>query len=252
MSDKNEFDDFLDAAGLGENIAPVVVAAKDATATIAAKVEAKVEELDSLPNVIGEGYPPDYLKAVERIKIRYAQLPKLNYNDIYQEVAELSVRSSPTPTLQVLNDEIQKVQAAKDRLAEILISVIQCYNFKKRAVDILKDSWGKFSEEKNAEGRKGDATFRLSDFLTDFADTEALSKTCDHILRNLDSLHDSLSRRITIWQLTIKLRDIGRGGMPDHDFDRSCSDNGTDLFKDNDEKEVDNEEGGGLPKLRGF
>ena len=266
MTEQNPFDDFLndmEEKSVTSSIVPenkiekvAEPIASTTTTTTSTKVETKVEEVDSLPRMIGEGYPPEYMKAVERIKMRYALLPKLNYNDIYQELAELSIKTSPAPTLQILSDEIQKVQAAKDRLAEILIGVIQSYNFKKRAVDILKDSWGKFSEEKNAEGRKGDATFRLSDFLTDFADTEALSKTCDHILRNLDSLHDSMSRRITIWQLTIKLRDIGRGGSPDHDFGNICSDNGSDLFKDNEEKDKENEsgeeDGSGLPKLRSF
>lgn len=267
MTESNPFDDFLGKmeenisgapieqnSNVASNVASDVITntVKSAEKTIPFIAEVKEKEDDSLPDLVGDNYPEAYVKMVNRIKAQYAFYPKLDYDKIYAEVTELSIKSSPTPTLQVLNDELHRVQSAKDRLSEILIDVIKCYNFKKRAVDILKDSWGKFTDEKNTEGRKGDATFRLSDFLADFAETEALSKTCDHILKNLDSLHDSLSRRITIWQLIIKLRDIGRGGMPDHDYDRSTGgDTDINLFKDDENK--DNEEGGNSgPKLKDF
>jgi len=179
------------------------------------------ESIEEIPILRGEDYPQDYIKMVERIKAQYTLLPSLNYDALYKELAELSIKSAPTPTLQVLNDELHKVQSAKDRLSEILVEVIKCYNFKNRAVDILKDSWGKFTSEKNTESRKGDATFRLSDFIADFAIVEALFKACNHVFKNLDSLHDNLSRRITICQLLLKLRDMGRGALPDFDFDKS-------------------------------
>jgi hypothetical protein len=204
---------------------------------------------DDVPSLIGAGYPPEYIEIIERVKKQYRFLPKLNYDNLYKELAELSIKCSPTPTLQTLNDELYKVQAAKDRLSDILMTVIQNYNFKKRVVDVIKDSWGKFTEEKNVEGRKGDATFRLSNFLLDFAETEALSKACDHIFKNLDSIHESLSRRITIWQLIMKLQDVGRGAMPNIDFDRPIKSNNVDLFGENAEE---NSKDGGENKPKGY
>jgi hypothetical protein len=190
------------------------------------------KEGKTIPALIGTDYPDEYKKMVERIQFQYYVLPTLDYEAIYNEMSILSVKSAPTPTLQVLSDELHRVQSAKDRLSEMLIDIIKCYNFKKRAVDILKDAWGKFSSEKNTESRKGDATFRISEFLTDFAETEALAKSCDHVFKNLDSLHDNLSRRITVWQLIIKLRDVGRGALPDFDFDKVSL--GGDIFSGND------------------
>jgi len=208
----------------------------------------QAETTDSSPDLMGTDFPAEYIKMVDMAKAQYRLLPSLNYDAIYREIAELSVKSSPTPTLEVLNDELYKVQAAKDRLAEILIDVIKCYNWKKRIVDVLKDAWGKFTLEKNTEGRKGDATFRLSHFLTDFARTEALTKTCDHIFKNLDALQDNLSRRITIWQLILKVRE-GRMSLPDYDFGKDADSAKTDgLFDDKNEKE--DEEGG--VQLRDF
>lgn len=173
---------------------------------------------NGIPQMRGMDCPDQFKRLVERVQIQYAMLPNIEYDEICRELADLSIKATPTPTLQVLNDEIEKVQSAKDRLAEIFIDVYQAYNFKKRTVDVLKDSWGKFTQEKNAESRKGDSAFRLSNFIMDLASLEALVKACTHVLKNLDSLHDSLSRRITVYQLTMKLRDLGRTALPDYDF----------------------------------
>jgi len=176
-----------------------------------------VRELETdLPELCGDGYSEDFIKMVERVKAAYRMLPVLQYSLLYRELADLSVTSSPTPTLQVLNDEIQRVQRAKDRLSEIMIKVLECHNIKKRLVDTLITAWGKFTVEKNAEARKGDGEFRLSNFTIDLAKAESLLKVCNHILKNLDSLHDSLSRRITINQLLLKMNDMGRGSLPDY------------------------------------
>jgi len=204
-----------------------------------------VNSSDVIPELMGTEYPEPYVKMVLKIRKQYENLPTLDYDAIYREITDLSVKSCPTPNLAILNDELHRVQAAKDRLSEIFIDVIKCYNYKKRAVDILKDAWGKFTSEKNAEGRKGDASFRLSSFLSDFAETEALSKACDHILRNLDSLNDNLSRRITIWQLMAKLQDIGRGAMPHLDFDRATGEMDSNLFEHDEKRDEKNSEEGG-------
>lgn len=173
---------------------------------------------NTIPTIRGENTPKEYLDIVERISVQYALLPYMNYDDVCKELSDLSIKSCATPSLHDINDELQKVQASKDRLSEIFIQLVRCHNFKKRAVDILTDAWGKFTEEKNAEGRKGDAAFRLSNFSIDLAQTEGLLRACTHVLKNLDSLSDNLSRRITIFQLISKNQDFGRSGLPDHDF----------------------------------
>ena len=196
------------------------------------------ESDNDLPQLCGNGYPPEFVQIVDRVYITYKILPKLEYAKIYRELADLSITSAPTPTLQVLNDEIQRVQGAKDRLSEIMIKVLECHNIKRRLVDTLITAWGKFSSEKNAESRKGDGVFRLSHFSIDLAKVESLLKVCSHILKNLDSLHDSLSRRITINQLLLKMNDMGRGSLPDYNFKREDMElNESDLFGKN--KDID-------------
>jgi hypothetical protein len=66
-------------------------------------------------------------------------LPKLNYDILYSELAQLSIKSCPTPTLQVLNLELEKVQGAKDRLSEIFIDVIKNHTFKNHSKFVHKN-----------------------------------------------------------------------------------------------------------------
>lgn len=248
LDDILNIDDFVTPSVELKSESPSSVSSNAAPVSVTDLIPDSGTEL--IPELMGTDYPEHYLKMVLKIREHYDRLPSLDYDAIYREISDLSVKSCPTPNLAILNDELHRVQAAKDRLSEIFIDVIKCYNYKKRAVDILKDAWGKFTSEKNAEGRKGDASFRLSFFLSDFAKTEALSKVCDHILRNLDSLNDNLSRRITIWQLMAKLQDIGRGALPSLDFDRTTSDIASNLFEDKEDK--DSEEGGGEIQLKHF
>ena len=243
MGNDTDIDDFLNLeedSFLSEK--KVEDTTEDTETTRSSEVKSVNEEAiglvdEDLPQLCGSGYPEDFLKMVDRVHMAYKILPKLQYNLLYRELSDLSITSSPTPTLQVLNDEIQKVQAAKDRLSEIMVKVLECHNIKKRLLDTLLASWGKFTSEKNAEARKGDGEFRLSSFSIDFAKTESLLKVCTHILKNLDSLHDSLSRRITINQLLLKMNDMGRGSLPDfYKSERINADNDEDIF---DKKEID-------------
>lgn len=206
---------------------------KKAELSIETKVEKikeviDVEEKDEYPILMGsEKFPDDYKNLYNRLILQYRMLPRINYDETYKEIASLSIQSCPTPTLSVLNGELEKVQAAKDRLCEIFIDVLKCYTFKKRAVDIIRDSWLKFAggkaEGKNESIRKGESVYISSDFEQDLAQTESLLQACKHIIKNLDSLTENLSRRITIIQLQVKVMDVGRGNGPDFVFDKRAN-----------------------------
>lgn len=179
------------------------------------------EELpNNLPQLIGTEYPPEYKAIVERFLVLYESLPWIDYNESHAEVSQLQVDSSPTPTLQLINLKLQKIQANKDRLSEIYQNVIRCFTIKKRAVNILTEAWGKFAEGSSVDKRKADCAFKLSDFCIDLAQIEALHFTCEHVFKNLDSASNAISRQITIIQSQLKLFDMGRGSLPDFDFNK--------------------------------
>ena len=186
------------------------------TPSVPVDVESKYT--NSVPILMGENFSPKFLRAVNQISLSYKMLPELSYVETYAEFEELNVAVAPTPTLQILNQELEKAQAAKERLAELDLEITQCYVFKERAVDILSEAILLYSDEKSADKRKGYAAEALMNFSLDLAKTEALYKGCKIILNNLISLQDTLSRKITNIQLQIKLMDTGRTMLPDFDF----------------------------------
>jgi len=202
---------------------------------------------DDLPILVGDNYPDGFKDVVKRFLKIYSTLPKINYDDIHEEVANLNVESNPTPTLQLINLKLQKVQASKDRLSEIHQMVVRCYTFKKRAVSILTEAWGKFADGSSQDKRKADCAFRLSDFNMDLAQIEALNNVCDNVLRNLDSQSNAISRQITIIQSELKMFDMGRGSLPDFDFNKGSLHDGFESIgnpvdkedKDDEEKNVE-------------
>jgi hypothetical protein len=181
-------------------------------------------DISGIPVLIGGNVHPDYKQVVDRIVFSYKKLPEIDYDKTYEELSQLNVKSQPTPTLQAINQQLQRVQGYKDRLSEIYKDVTRSYLFKKRAVNILSDALGRFSDAKSADKRKSDCVFMLSDFHRDLAEIEALSGTCDHILKNLDSFNNNLSRQITLIQSQLKIMDIGKGTLPDMDFSASSTD----------------------------
>ena len=63
------------------------------------------------------------------------------------------------------------------------------------------------------------------------------SNICLHIIKNLDSCHESLSRQITVFQQLIKMNDFSRGGLPDYDFGKA-----RDVGIDNESDDIDTSE----------
>lgn len=182
------------------------------------------QKTNESPKLIGDSAHPHFIALVERVREQYARLPSLSYEEVYQELSELTIKACPTPTLQVINQELQKSQSAKDRVTELDIQITQCLMLKDRAVDILREAWNKFCDEKSADKRKGDGQYRLANFELDLAKTESLAKACKYVMMNLVSLQDTLSRRITNIQLQIKLMDVGRSSLPDFDFSKKSMD----------------------------
>lgn len=182
------------------------------------KSDIKTEVKSGFPKLLSGSFPVDYINTVNKVLEYYSRLPTVDYIAMYKELEVLSVKSCPTPTLQVLNQELQRLQASKERLCEIQSNISQCHTYKKRGLDLLRDSWGNFSTEKSADKRSGDAAYRLCEFEMDFAEVDAALKVVTHISRNLDGLQENLSRRITIFQLQLKLHDMGRTGLPEFEL----------------------------------
>lgn len=181
----------------------------------------------------------DFLEVIKRAHYQIGSLPCLKYDDVYQELIQLTVKNIATPTLAEINSQLERVQSSKDRITELDILITQCFLMKERILDILKDSLQKFSTETTADKRKGDAAHLLSNFEMDFAKLESLQKSCKYIMMNLVSLQESISRRITTIQLQIKLNDIGRSSFGDFNIDDKIKRSDRSYLEDVQEKNED-------------
>lgn len=139
-----------------------------------------------------------------------------NYLNIYEELKKLNVAISPNPSLQQISVEIQKVQSAKDRVSEILIDVHRNFIVRKRICELLREGWSTFSNQSSAEKRKGESFLKMRQFIESASEAESLYKATAHVMSNLDSKQESLSRQVTVHGLALKLNDFASGS-----FDRN-------------------------------
>lgn len=173
--------------------------------------------MSELPQVERITNADEYNRVVDRANGMLARLKPMDYDALKLELRQLNFSMSESPSLQQLNMEIQKIQAAKDRITEIMMDATSDFIMKTRLCDVLVEGWQRYSSESSADKRKADAAVRFSQFVMMSAEAEAFYKTVMHVLKNLDFKHESASRRVTCFSLTLKLRDISRG-TPDQDY----------------------------------
>lgn len=149
--------------------------------------------------------PEDFKKILDKANVMIGRLKRMDRKEIYDEIRLLNVSISENPSLQQINVEISKVQAAKDRLSEILINAHSNFIILKRICELLTDGWTVFSDKNSAEKRKGEAGLKMYQFAELSSESEAIYKAAAHILKNLDSKQETLSRQVTVFALLLKL-----------------------------------------------
>lgn len=151
----------------------------------------------------------DFKNIVEKANIMLGKLKPMDKNDVYQEIRILNVPVSKAPSVQEINDEMMRVQAAKDRVSDILIDAHTNFIITKRIHELLLDGWSIFSDQSSADRRRGEAGLKMYQFAEMAAETEAIYKATSHVLKNLESKHDMLSRQVTIFTVLLKLDPSG-------------------------------------------
>lgn len=187
-----------------------------------------------LPNVEQISNASDYNKLVDRATAILSGLKQLDYASLKEELRQLNFTMSENPSLQQLNMEIQKIQASKDRITEIMMDATNDYIMKQRVCDVLVEGWQKFSSEGSADKRKADSAVTFSQYIFMAAEAESFYKVVINVMKNLDYKHESASRRVTCFHLSLKLRDIARG-TPDSDYSMMGMGGDTESNKDHGE-----------------
>ena len=142
-------------------------------------------------------------------------IPRMNRNTLRREMEEMKVKLSENPTTKDLNEGLSLSQAYKDRLAEIYNMALREFKTRERCVDMLFDAFNHLEAKgKSADIRRGEATIKYPMLLIHLEAAETFLKEVEHVLNNIKSAHEAISRQVSIAQIQLQLGEIRRGIMP--------------------------------------
>jgi len=184
------------------------------------------ESSSSVPQLLaGRNYPSEFKQIVKKCNESLKKFPKVDYDEIYEELETLAVRSSKTPTLDIISEEIAKIQAIQDRLTEIYIQLVPICGVKKRYLELLRLAWMNYASGGSKDKREGEASSILVEYEVDYAESDSLKNALLQIIKNAESILHSYSRRITVFQIQSKQGDFGgRSNIPEINFQRTLTD----------------------------
>lgn len=143
-------------------------------------------------------------------------IPRLNRQKIRQEMEKMTVRLQDNPTTLDLNEGLSKAQGYKDRLGEIYTFALREYKTRNRCIEMLFDAVNYVSNGKSADKRKGEATMLYPMHIIQREAAETFLKEVEHIIQNIKSAHDSISRQVSIAQIQVQLGEFRRGETNDY------------------------------------
>lgn len=145
-----------------------------------------------------------------------ATLPRINRQKLRQEMETMSVRLEDNPTTSQLNEGLARAQGYKDRLAEIYTYALREFKTRNRCMEMLFDAVNYVSTAKSADKRKGEATMLYPMYIIQREAAETFVKEVEHVLQNIKSAHDSISRQVSIAQIQVQLGELRRGETPSY------------------------------------
>lgn len=167
--------------------------------------------MEELPQVreIGRG---EFQQLVDSIHSVMKTLPNLDYDALHTELREseyLQIPISADPSLDELSSAAVKVQAAKDRVSQIMLDAERNSKIMKHYSKALYTAWIRLSGDGSQDRRESDATTRTWDFSGEAAEADALYGACRSVLDNLKDKWDTISRNVSIIELRLKLGEWG-------------------------------------------
>jgi hypothetical protein len=141
-------------------------------------------------------------------------LPKLNRAKLRLEMEKMSVELKDNPTTKDLNEGLALAQGYKDRLSEIYTLALRELKLRARTLDMLFDAVNYVSNGKSADKRRGEATMKYPMMIIHREAAETFLKEVEHVLQNIKSSHDSISRQITLMQIQLQLGEVRRSTEP--------------------------------------
>ncbi|MCK9435339.1 MAG: hypothetical protein M0R32_11160 [Candidatus Cloacimonetes bacterium] len=160
----------------------------------------------------------EFQQLVDSIHSVMRTLPKLDYDALHDELREseyLQIIIPEDPSLNQLSSAAVKVQAAKDRVSQIMLDAERNSKILKHYSKAIYSAWLRLSGDGSQDRRESDATTRTWDFAGEAAEAEALFSACKSVLDNLKDKWDTISRNVSIVELRIKLGEWGGNNPTD-------------------------------------
>ena len=200
------------------------------------------DEGSKIPSLLeGRVYPKDFKTIIEKCQESLSKFPIIDYEELSQELENLTIRSAKTPTLDIISEEISKAQGVQDRLTEMYVQIVPACNVKKRYLELLKLAWMNYASGGSKDKREGEAASILVEFEIDYSESEAIKNAILQVIKNIESILHSYSRRITVFQIQTKNGDFGgRSNTPEINF-------GKDLTDDDIESRINEDRGSRIP-----
>ena len=159
---------------------------------------------------------------------RIERMGSLDYAYLKGELKKLSQPLDCEFDPNSLSRAMMRIQGLKDRAVEIVSQATENYLIRKRAVEVLVKGWSRFSVEKSAEKREGDAYNKFSEEIMDAAEAEVFYRHALGIMHNLESQMDNVSRQITCATVAAKIH----SGSSGFDIEPAMSNKGDDRVSD--------------------
>ncbi|MNC12198.1 hypothetical protein D3C81_742250 [compost metagenome] len=151
-----------------------------------------------------------------------ATIPRLNRNALRKEMENMQVDLKQNPHSSDLNKGLAVAQSYKDRLAEIYTMALREYKTRNRCVDMLIGAFiATEAKGKSADARQGEAALRYPMHLFNLEAAESFMKEVEHILQNVKSAHEAISRQVSVTQIQLQLGEIRRE-IPNSNYNREA------------------------------
>ena len=147
----------------------------------------------------------DFDRICQTLTDKLIQLGEIDYEGYRNRLRQLSSPMSDSLDPDILANDLKRIQAFKDSAVEIVRELTKVHLTYKRVVKLLTKGWPKYSVEKSAEKREGEALLKFSNYIMAENDAESAYLHAVGIMENLESQQENVSRQIQCAQISSKI-----------------------------------------------
>jgi len=141
-----------------------------------------------------------------------ASVPSMEQSMLRNEIKEICSQvniSSHTMSPADLASDMECIQAARDRMVEILADAHMCATIKKDVAKMMTSAAKKTSAESSSDRREGDAVIKVSEYSLSSTAADAFYKFCDIMYSGLNNKYNSVGKRIACLQESVRITAFG-------------------------------------------